>query len=294
MPLFSLQSNKTLQNISWEEDMQRRKFLVHGAALALLIWGAIAVSAQDENYVVQPGDTLTSIAQQYNISTDAILVRNGMTNGSLIRRGQTLIIPVGGVAMPFTHTVQPGESLTAIANLYSTTVQALADANNMTAATRIVPGQVLNLPATGGPNVGQGGGVVLGPANYERLHTVDIGEDLRSIAAVYGTTWDVLARANGITTPNYIQAGTVLRIPAAGATGGPIVTPTPTTPAPLPLPVPMTPRLTYNGYYWVQPGDTMFAISSEFNVDIYNIARANGLLNLNSIYAGQALFIPGR
>lgn len=275
--------------------MQRRKFLVHGAALALLIWGSVAVSAQDENYIVQSGDTLTSIAQQFNISTDAILVRNGMTNGSYIRRGQTLIIPVGGVAMPLEHTVQPGESLTAIANLYSTTVEALADANNMTAATRIVPGQVLMLPATGGPNLGQGGGeVILGPANYERLHTVDIGEDLRSIATVYGTTWDVLARANGITTPNYVQAGTVLRIPAAGATGGPIVTPTPPAPIPVPILLPVTPRTTMNGYYWVQQGDTMFAISSDFNVDIYNIARANGLLNLNAIYAGQALFIPGR
>jgi LysM repeat protein len=274
--------------------MQRRKFLVHGAALALLIWGAVAVSAQDENYVVQSGDTLTSIAQQFDVSTEAILVRNGMTNGSYIRRGQTLIIPVGGVAMPATHTVQPGESLTAIANLYSTTVDALADANNMTSSTRIVPGQVLNLPATGGPNLGQGGGVVLGPANYERLHIVDIREDLRSIAAIYGTTWDVLAAANGITTPNYIQAGTVLRIPSAGATGGPVITPTPTTPIPAPLPVPITPRTTVNGYYWVQPGDTMFAISTDFNVDMYNIARANGLLNLNSIYSGQALFIPGR
>lgn len=273
--------------------MQRRKFLAHGAALALLIWGAVAVSAQDENYVVQSGDTLTSIAQQFDVSTEAILVRNGMTNGSYIRRGQTLIIPVGGVVMPLTHTVQPGESLTAIANLYSTTVEALADANSMTASTRIVPGQVLNLPATGGPNVGQGGGAVPGPANFERLHTVDIREDLRSIAALYGTTWDVLARANGITTPNYIQAGTVLRIPAAGATGGPIVTPIPNTPVPLP-PAPITPRATVNGYYWVQQGDTMFAIASEFNVDIYNIARANGLLNLNAIYAGQALFIPGR
>lgn len=274
--------------------MQRRKFLAHGAALALLIWGAVAVSAQDENYVVQSGDTLTSIAQQFNVSTEAILVRNGMTNGSYIRRGQTLIIPVGGVTLPLTHTVQPGESLTVIANLYSTTVEALADANTMTTSTRIVPGQVLNLPATGGPNAGQGGGgVVLGPANYERLHTVDIREDLRSIAAIYGTTWDVLARANGITTPNYIQAGTVLRIPAAGATGGPIVTPIPNTPVPLP-PAPIPPRATVNGYYWVQQGDTMFAIASDFNVDIYNIARANGLLNLNSIYAGQALFIPGR
>ncbi len=272
--------------------MQRRKFLIQGAALALLVWGTIMVSAQDENYTVQSGDTLTSIAQQFNVTTQAILVRNGMTSMSL-RRGQTLVIPLGGVVMPTEHVVQPGESFTVIAQLYSTTVQALADANGMTAASRIVPGQVLKLPAMGGATLGQGGGAVLGAANYARLHTVDIGEDLRSIAALYGTTWDVLARANNLSTPDYIQAGMVLRIPAVGgATGGPIVTPIPTVPQPIPVPV--TPRRIYNGYYSVQAGDTLFAIASEFNVDIYNIARANGLLNLNAIYSGQALFIPGR
>jgi LysM repeat protein len=271
--------------------MQRRNILVHGAALALLIWGAITVSAQDESYTVQSGDTLTSIAQQFDVSIDAIAIRNGLTHAGTLRRGQTLLIPVNGVAVPTEHIVQPGDSWSAIADLYNTTMDALAEANDTVVGARLTAGQVLKLPAFGGPNPGQGGGVVVGPASYDRLHTVDIGEDLRSIAELYGTTWDVLAAANNITTPNYIQAGSVLRIPAAGATGGPIVTPTPV--PSIPAPVPVTPRSTYGGYYWVQAGDTLFAIATDFNVDIYNIARANGLLNLNAIYAGQALYIPG-
>lgn len=44
--------------------------------------------------------------------------------------------------------------------------------------------------------------------------------------------------------------------------------------------------------YYVQPGDTLFRIALRFNVNIYDIAEANHLLNLNRIYVGQALFIP--
>ena len=46
------------------------------------------------------------------------------------------------------------------------------------------------------------------------------------------------------------------------------------------------------GYYSVQPGDTLSSIGQRFNRDIYNIARVNGLLNLNAIYAGMSLLIP--
>lgn len=43
----------------------------------------------------------------------------------------------------------------------------------------------------------------------------------------------------------------------------------------------------------VQPGETLFLIAIRYNTNIYAIAQANNLLNLNRIYAGQALIIPG-
>jgi LysM repeat protein len=42
----------------------------------------------------------------------------------------------------------------------------------------------------------------------------------------------------------------------------------------------------------VQPGDNLFSIAARFGRDVYNIARANRLLNLNAIYIGQPLVIP--
>jgi LysM repeat protein len=44
--------------------------------------------------------------------------------------------------------------------------------------------------------------------------------------------------------------------------------------------------------YIVQPGDNLYRIALRFGVDMYTLARVNGIINLNLIYAGQVLIIP--
>ena len=47
-----------------------------------------------EQYIVQPGDTLGSIAQTYNVSLEALMQANGLTDPNLLDVGQALTIPV--------------------------------------------------------------------------------------------------------------------------------------------------------------------------------------------------------
>ena len=46
-----------------------------------------------EEYVVQAGDTLGSIAQAYNVSLEALMQANGLSDANLLEVGQTLVIP---------------------------------------------------------------------------------------------------------------------------------------------------------------------------------------------------------
>lgn len=46
-------------------------------------------------HVVQPGDNLTRIAQQYGVSVDAIIQANRLDNAHRIHPGQRLVIPEG-------------------------------------------------------------------------------------------------------------------------------------------------------------------------------------------------------
>jgi len=110
---------------------------------------------------VRPGETLSSIAQRYGVSVQAIQRENGL-RGTFIRAGQTLRIPTasgGSKTKPApststknppsgtrSHIVRPGESLWSIAQQYRTTVEALRRLNNLSPSQAIHPGQRLLIP----------------------------------------------------------------------------------------------------------------------------------------------------
>jgi LysM repeat protein len=128
-------------------------------------------------------------------------------------------------------------------------------------------------------------GSVTGPARAQggtQTHVVQPGENLFRIALRYGTTWPVLAAANGLSNPNLIYVGQVLIIPGPGGVTPP---PQPTSPPPGPQPSPTT--------YTVVAGDTLYAIALRFGTTVNALVQANGIVNPNLIHVGQVLNIPG-
>ncbi|WP_214812650.1 LysM peptidoglycan-binding domain-containing protein [Exiguobacterium sp. s181] len=103
-----------------------------------------------------------------------------------------------------------------------------------------------------------------------KTYTVKSGDTLYSIARTYGVTVSALAAANNITNYSLIYVGQVLIIP------GTTVTPPTTTVK-----------------YTVKSGDTLYKIATMYNTTVAKIAAANNIANVNSIYVGQVLVIPG-
>jgi murein DD-endopeptidase MepM/ murein hydrolase activator NlpD len=130
------------------------------ASLVLLLILASPASAQDptpepETYVVQPGDTLFSIARRFGSSVEAIAAANNITNPSLINPGQKLVIPTveqahWSSAPPGSrsrvHSVRPGEALLGLAFRYGTTVWALRAENDLSRLGLLWPGAKLSIP----------------------------------------------------------------------------------------------------------------------------------------------------
>ncbi len=113
-------------------------------------------------YTVQAGDTLASIAKKFNIDLTQL---TNLNNAVLIRPGELLTIsapsapapspapvpatPAGGGApapTPQTYTVRAGDTLSAIAARFGTTVAAIAAANHIANPNLIAVGQVLKIP----------------------------------------------------------------------------------------------------------------------------------------------------
>ena len=66
-------------------------------------------------YEVQGGDTLSGIAEKYNIKLNTILWANDLNARSVIKPGQTLtLLPVDGVL----HKIEKGETISEIAEMH--------------------------------------------------------------------------------------------------------------------------------------------------------------------------------
>jgi N-acetylmuramoyl-L-alanine amidase len=93
---------------------------------------------------VDPGDTLSGIAQQFGVSLEDLIRANGITNPDLIFPGMILNLPSRGRATQC--IVSDGDSLSAIGQQFGVDWQAIARINGIRAPYTIRPGQVLNLP----------------------------------------------------------------------------------------------------------------------------------------------------
>jgi LysM repeat protein len=59
-----------------------------------------AVQPTQNIYIVRPGDTLGSIAQNFGVTVDQIMAANGLTNPNVVSVGQSLVIPAPGSVPP--------------------------------------------------------------------------------------------------------------------------------------------------------------------------------------------------
>lgn len=167
--------------------------------------------------------------------------------------------PIPGACSAF-WTVRFGDTLSAIARRFGTTVAAIATANYIANPNLIRVGMVLCIPGQTLPPP---------PPPPSCVYIVQAGDTLSRIAVRFNTTFQAIAALNGILNPNIIRVGQRLAIPGC------------TTPPPPPA-----------QFYTVKAGDTLYAIALRFNTSVAALAVANNLANPNIIFVGQVLRIP--
>lgn len=202
-------------------------------------------------HVVVRGDTLGRIASRYGTTVSSLVDSNQISNPNLIRLGQEINVPgahslpavvadesdggadpgdTSGEAAPVEadhsappsstvrsgryHIVQPGESLGAIASLYSgVSSEQIARANGLIGGTIYAQTRLfLDGPEFIGRTI-----------EGHRTYVVKRGDRLGDIAAAHDTTISALVDTNGISNPNLIVAGQTLSVPGSSTWSCPVV-----------------------------------------------------------------------
>jgi len=94
-------------------------------------------------YAVKPGDTVSTIAENYEISVSTILWENNLSSWSIIRPGNELtILPKSGI----THKVVAGETIGSIAKKYKVEEEDIQTANKLSANDKLKIGDKFFIP----------------------------------------------------------------------------------------------------------------------------------------------------
>ena len=217
-----------------------------------------ALASNPGYHIVQPGDSLASVAARYGVTAQAIADANSMQPPYVVHRGQYLILP-----RPRAHTVSPGETMYRISRQYALDLDVLARANGIGPPYTIYPGQQLVLPPS--PEMMAAAPETTAPAVVTAAEPSPATGAQITIAPLPGST---------ASTP----------APTASASTSALPNPPPALVAPQPNPAPLPaaalpPPLKKGGFLWPVRGEILSAYGPSpggVHNDGINIAAPRG------------------
>jgi LysM repeat protein len=158
-------------------------------------------------YSVQPGDTLGSIAAEFDVDVADLAEANGLSEDDPIYVGGQLIVNGLTFVAPETvarYTIQPGDTLNELAFAFDTTVHMLAQLNGIVNYQQLEVGTQILVPVEAGTGALSGG---------LTAHVVQPDDSLTRIGLRYDVPPQVVASANRLDGGTTLHPGQVLVIP---------------------------------------------------------------------------------
>ncbi len=174
---------------------------------------ASTYSGATQPYKIQRADNLSSIAKRYNTTVADLCALNNISATSTLRLEQTLVVPAAQgsssaaqstpQASTTIHTVKSGDTLSAIAKRYGTTVAQLCKLNGITSKTTLRIGQKLTVNGTAS---------AAATAATPEYYKVQRGDTLSAIARKHNTSVAAICSLNNISSTATLQINQKLRV----------------------------------------------------------------------------------
>lgn len=99
-----------------------------------------------DKYLIEQGDTLSSIASKFNTQESTILNLNNIAFPDLLREGKEIIVPINKNTYFEYYTIKKGDTLYGIAREYNINPELLSILNGLNKNDYIYPGQEILIP----------------------------------------------------------------------------------------------------------------------------------------------------
>ncbi len=250
-----------------------------------------------ENYTVQRGDTLYSIAAQSKIAMTELADLNKIQASSGLRAGQVLQIPAGA-AVPDLYTVQSGDTLSGIASRYNLGMDYIANVNGISRTSGLRAGQRLKLsgdvPEVKAESKTESKAAAKTDSRSSGLvqdtHVVKSGETLTSIAQKYHLQLNYLAELNNLNRTSSVRIGQRLKLTEDEAEA-PAVKNSSKAAAQEPQSASNAPA-TNSESYTVKSGESLNAIAARIGISVAELAAMNNMSARAGLRVGQKISVP--
>jgi len=255
-------------------------------------------------YKVHRGETMASIARQFKVPVDAIRSLNGNSVKRLIA-GKSVFLPLKstsalaqssvvetsppiasskeygpreatlGTLKTIAYKIRPHDTMSALALLFKTSVSAICQENGFSRQSPLVVGRTIKIPGTSFDASAVAPVAKKTPARVtdsDIQYKVAAGDNLSSIAQMFGTSVESICDRNGLSVSETIQAGDVIRV----------------------HPITDRQKAEQNQtivLYTVRSGDNLWSIAQTFKVPVESLYQANGLKKDSVLIPGNKLKI---
>lgn len=163
-------------------------------------------------YVVRKGDSLSQIAEMFDVSVNTILWGNDMKKGDKLIEGDTLfILPVSGLK----HVVAKGQTLKSIAQKYNAEIADIISFNGITEDTKLAIGDELIIP---------GGEMSIdGPVNKNSTKSSTPKTPLKNLAGYFINPVPGAIKTQGLHGKNAVDLAAPIGTPIRAAASGTVL-----------------------------------------------------------------------
>ena len=247
-------------------------------------------------YVIQSGDTLSSIAGEYDSSVMELRKMNKLSKGALLKVGMRLRVPKedGGLPADPSGSSVPDSSTASGPELAKNGSEDGSSARRRTAGSETAIGSIINkirVPGSVGDSDRTGdrafvaGGIAADHGSTAGAieashHIVQKGENLFVIARKYGVSLNSLRKVNNLSTRTKIRVGAKLVIPVLAGSE-----------------VKKTSNRSKHSsklaqFHVVRRGENLSRIADKYQVSVVNLKDTNRLARKGKLVVGAKLLIP--